>query len=248
MKFFPADWLRDTRPCSLEARGAWIDLCCILWESKTRGQITWPISAFDQFWGTVERDHLIYSASEILEELETLGICDVVTLDNTNVTVTCRRMYREEVQRNQTRERVKRHRTKSSNANVRGRYQKSEVIYQISDKEKKKIIHPISIPKWGDPEYLIGKYNTETPDQLPAVEKSTPARLTKARAYLKIFPEESFWTEAFSEIGKSPFLQGLQNSNGHGNFKANFDWLLTKGKDGTENVVKVFEGRYRNGN
>ena len=108
------------------------------------------------------------------------------------------------------------------------------------------IIHPISPPKWGDPEFLIEKYNQETPDTLPAVEKITPARLKKAREYLKIFPDEQFWTDAFKVIGKSQFLQGLRNGNGHNSFIANFDWLLTKGKDGTENVVKIFEGRYGN--
>lgn len=116
-------------------------------------------------------------------------------------------------------------------------------------KNKKKIIHPISDePKnWPNPILLIAKYNAETPDCLPAIEKATPARLRKARDYLKIFPDESFWTETFQEIAKSDFLLGLRGNNGHESFKANFDWLLTKGKDGTENVVKVFEGRYRNG-
>jgi len=109
-----------------------------------------------------------------------------------------------------------------------------------------KIIHPI--PKqWGDPEVLIEKYNKETPNVLPAVEKITPARIKKARDYLKIFPDEEFWTEAFKEIAKSPFLLGLKKNPGHETFKANFDWLLTKGKDGTENVVKLYEGRYSNG-
>lgn len=116
-------------------------------------------------------------------------------------------------------------------------------------KKKNKIIHPILEQNghWPSPMLLIEKYNKETPDSLPAVEKVTPARLRKARDYLKIFADESFWSEAFQEIAKSDFLLGLKGSNGHEAFKANFDWLLTKGKDGTENVVKVFEGRYRNG-
>jgi hypothetical protein len=118
----------------------------------------------------------------------------------------------------------------------------------LTTKEKIKIRNLEQKPLiWPCPELLIEKYNRETPDCLPAVEKITPARLRKAREYLKIFPDESFWTEVFAEIGKSDFLQGLKNTNGHGAFKANFDWILTKGKDQTENVVKVFEGRYNNG-
>ena len=106
---------------------------------------------------------------------------------------------------------------------------------------------PNEAAKWPSPTLLIEKYNTETPDELGAVEKITPARLQKARQYLAIFPDESFWTEVFQEIHKSQFLRGLKNNNGHESFRANFDWLLTKGKDGTENVAKVFEGRYGDG-
>jgi len=162
-----------------------------------------------------------------------------------------RRMVKDEKTREDNRKYKKKSRDRkksgSGHADVNGIYHISEVRSQKSEKIKKKIIHPILGPKWGDPEKLIEKYNSETPAALPAVEKITPARLKKAREYLKIFPDESFWTETFREIGKSDFLQGMRNGNGHGSFKANFDWLLTKGKDGTENVVKIFEGRYTNG-
>jgi hypothetical protein len=96
-------------------------------------------------------------------------------------------------------------------------------------------------PEWPSPELLIGLYNQSASDAFPAVEKITDGRKKKAREYLKQFPEMSFWVEVFGEMNSSRFLSGRQNG-----FRANFDWLLTKGKDGTENVVKVFEGRYRN--
>lgn len=118
----------------------------------------------------------------------------------------------------------------------------------IKKKKEDNTCHLAAVPpKWPHAELLIKKYNDETPEQLPAVEKITPARLKKAREYLRIFPQELFWTEAFQEISKSDFLLGRKNGTGHETFKANFDWLLSKGKDGTENIVKVFEGRYRNG-
>lgn len=108
--------------------------------------------------------------------------------------------------------------------------------------------HLAAVPaKWPNVELLIKKYNEETPGQVPAVERITPARVKKAREYLKLFPEESFWTEAFQELGRSDFLLGRKNGTGHESFRANFDWLLSKGKDQVENVVKVYEGRYRNG-
>ena len=96
-------------------------------------------------------------------------------------------------------------------------------------------------------EKLVKLYNSETPDECPAVNTISPARREKAKKYLKIFPTEQFWRDCFAEIHNSPFLRGLRNTSGHKGFIASFDWLLTKGKDQTENCVKVAEGRYRNG-
>ena len=98
--------------------------------------------------------------------------------------------------------------------------------------------------RWPDPYLLIEKYNQETCEDLPAVEKITPARLKKARYYLQLFPEETFWSEVFRQVNASSFLRGKQSQNGHTSFRGDFDWLLTKGKDGTENVAKVWEGKY----
>jgi hypothetical protein len=77
------------------------------------------------------------------------------------------------------------------------------------------------------------------------VTRLTPARRAKARKYLHDFPEEKFWVGVFTEIRLSSLLQGLRPSPGHEGFRGTFDWLLTKGKDGTENCVKVHEGKYR---
>jgi hypothetical protein len=77
------------------------------------------------------------------------------------------------------------------------------------------------------------------------VQKLSPARRTKATRYLHLFPDPAFWHAVMHEISASSFLLGLKPSNGHEAFKADFDWLLTKGKDGTENCVKVAEGKYR---
>lgn len=99
--------------------------------------------------------------------------------------------------------------------------------------------------KWPSPKLLIAKYNAEGADELRAVEAITPARIKKAREYLRIFPDEQFWTTVFAETKRSELLRGLKPSAGHENFKGDFDWLLSKGKDGAENCAKVFEGKYR---
>jgi hypothetical protein len=92
---------------------------------------------------------------------------------------------------------------------------------------------------------LLEMYNALTPDTHPKVEKLTDARQTKAQRYLRQFPDGAFWEKVMQEIGHSAFLLGLNNTHEHAHFKATFDWLLTKGKDGTENCIKVYEGRYR---
>lgn len=94
------------------------------------------------------------------------------------------------------------------------------------------------------PETLAKLYNDLTPDECPAVTTLSPARRTKARQYLVNFPKQEFWEQVFKRVHESKFLRGARNGNGHGNFRFDFDWMLTKGKDGSENVVKVYEGKY----
>ncbi len=88
-------------------------------------------------------------------------------------------------------------------------------------------------------------YNTKAPDECPEVTKLSPARRKKALAYLAVFPDQQFWEETCGQIHRSRFLRGLRpTGNGHHRFVADFDWLLTKGQDGSENCVKVYEGKY----
>ncbi len=106
---------------------------------------------------------------------------------------------------------------------------------------------PSSAPNGISADQLIALYNELAPSECPAVVRSSPARKEKARKYLSIFPDRQFWERAFRQIQESQFLRGLRKSEGHQHFIADFDWLLSKGKDGTENVVKVHDGRYRDG-
>ena len=96
---------------------------------------------------------------------------------------------------------------------------------------------------WPSVGALVAAYNAESPDECPAVEKISPGRIKKIREYLGMFADRGFWQVAFQEMHRSPFLRGKGASNGHAPFLADLDWLLTKGKDGTENVVKVHDGK-----
>ena len=87
-------------------------------------------------------------------------------------------------------------------------------------------------------------YNATAPDECPEVTKLSPKRRKKAQAYLAAFPDRQFWEDTCGQIRASRFLRGLRPSNGHERFVADFDWLLATGKDGSENCVKVYEGKY----
>jgi hypothetical protein len=101
---------------------------------------------------------------------------------------------------------------------------------------------------WPSPEALVALYNELSPDECPAVETLSAARRMKAKQYLAQFPEESWWREVFAQMHRSRFLRGLtRKREGHEAFVADFDWLLTKGKDGSENCVKTHDGRYQRG-
>ena len=100
---------------------------------------------------------------------------------------------------------------------------------------------PITGP-WPSVEAVTTLYNELTPDECPGFEKLSDGRIKKIRQYLAAFPDEDFWRGAFQQIHYSDFLRGKTG------WKAvSLDWLLTKGKDGTENIVKVSEGHYQNG-
>jgi hypothetical protein len=97
---------------------------------------------------------------------------------------------------------------------------------------------------WPSVEALVALYNEATPDECPAVQELSEARVKKARKYLRLFPKREFWEQVFRQIHHNRFLRGLQPSPDHQSFRADFDWLLSVGKDGTENCVKVHDGKY----
>lgn len=100
-------------------------------------------------------------------------------------------------------------------------------------------------PSWGKPEDLVALYNSQTPNNVPAVEVLSEKRREKARKALRQYPAESWWQEVFLQYGRSKFLRGLVPVRaGHEGFRPDFDWLLSNGKNGVENYVKVHDGMY----
>jgi hypothetical protein len=111
LQFYPADYLVDTRVLTLSARGAWVDILCILHGSSTRGTKKFPARGWARIMGVPEADFL-----SALREIEDMKVGDVIRDSNGDVTLTCRRMMNESITRTQTRLRVQNHREKERNA------------------------------------------------------------------------------------------------------------------------------------
>ncbi|NKE69865.1 hypothetical protein [Candidatus Manganitrophus noduliformans] len=89
-------------------------------------------------------------------------------------------------------------------------------------------------------------WNQTFKDILPQVKQSG-SRKKREAALLKQYTLEQI-KEVFLRIGKSDFLLGKCPPRDPGGkvFMADYDWFLGKDKNGTENIVKVIEGKYDN--
>jgi uncharacterized protein YdaU (DUF1376 family) len=106
MKFFPNDYLADTRGLSPEEKGMWMDLICYAWQSPTRGTISYPIDSLSRMLGA-SREAL----EAVLKSLRFQGIAEITFDSHANVTVVSRRMLRDEKERDSARLRKQRERS-----------------------------------------------------------------------------------------------------------------------------------------
>jgi hypothetical protein len=118
-QFYPGDWIQDTRVLSLAAKGAWIDILCAMWRSQTRGMITLPLIGYSRLIGAT-----VDQTKSVISELVEMGVCDCriddenvtcnadVTNCNGDVTLINRRMYSDEINRNNGKLRVAKYRKK----------------------------------------------------------------------------------------------------------------------------------------
>lgn len=93
-QFYTGDWMKDPelRSVSLEARGLWVDLLCLMWESPQRGyMVARSLLAFryDQIARMVGASP--ETVQRLIEELEAVGVC---SRDDRGA-IYCRRMVRD---------------------------------------------------------------------------------------------------------------------------------------------------------
>lgn len=112
-QFYPADFMRDVDDLSPAARGAWISLLCKMHWSRPRGQYRSDMKGLARIMGTTA-DH----AEALIREITQREVCDLVYHEDATVTVTNRRMSREEKERESTRLRVDNYRKRKCNAKV----------------------------------------------------------------------------------------------------------------------------------
>jgi|SRR5580765_3531757 len=133
------DYHRDTRELSLAAKGAWWDCLYKMRLSRTRGQISMPLSSYARMFGCSSEE-----AKTVIGEISELRIGDAVTEHNGNVTLTNRRMYRIHLEKEANKQRQSRHRQKiargensESNGNVTNCQQSPSVVEEFKKEEIK---------------------------------------------------------------------------------------------------------------
>jgi hypothetical protein len=125
-----------------------------MWESPRRGQIN---ATWEEIARMVGSDWLKIETT--VTALVDKGVLDYVTDGNRNVTLTCRRMKRDENSRESAKLRVFRFRNKSSNASVTSETQKSEVI---KDKDKEGVEVETTPPTPPESPFLVFQTNGKT--------------------------------------------------------------------------------------
>ena len=114
--FYPGDWIRDPQlqMASFQTQGIWINILCRMWDAPERGKLS----------GTIPQIRKLISCSKeefdsFLNENIELNFADIllhVTEGNKNVTISNRRMVKDENEKKSTRYRVNKHREKVRNA------------------------------------------------------------------------------------------------------------------------------------
>ncbi len=102
---YPADIISDTalQMCSLITFGAWMKCLLPMWRDKT-SSASGTIKQFARKWGCSEEE-----VEDIINEIETTNVADVIKSNN-NVTLVSRRLKRREDAKEKTRLRVEEHR------------------------------------------------------------------------------------------------------------------------------------------
>lgn len=107
MKWFPADWLNDTRQLSPESKGCWMDILMLMWNAPERGIWEGSFQDFARVTG-LPWEH----APAVVRELHKVA---TVTFRNDCVTLENRRMRKQETHYKLNTDRQRRWRSNANN-------------------------------------------------------------------------------------------------------------------------------------
>lgn len=142
IKFFPQDYLYDTRILTAAEKGIWMDLLCFAWNAPKRGELNGTPYQFAQMVG-VEGP----SFEVMIETLEKHNLCEVRRNGDGTVTLVSRRMRRDGDALENNRLRVKKHRESHNlrqkkyranigNADVMPKKLEAKKLEAIKDKDR----------------------------------------------------------------------------------------------------------------
>ena len=235
-KFFPGDWLSDgkLRKCRVEGIGVWIQALTYMHKEETcsiTGENIEIAMALNLPESQVE---------EGIRQLEKYDVCDVERDGHGCVTLTSRRLKREEDERAAARERKRRQREREKEENndvtddsrIHTREHALTSDYDSSKVRDKKLEKEAS-PDYGSVEESWNEFADDV--GLPQIRKMNQKRRAAVRQrWDDIWPHVE---EIYQEIRGSPFLLG-QKSDWTG---ATFDFVWCT----TDGYLKILEGNYR---
>lgn len=130
-KFYPSDFILDTRQLTDSEKAIWIDLLCFMWLKSTgKGTLQGHISDLARMLGRERLD-----LETALDALHRKGICDMNQRESEQIKVTSRRMLRDAKILDNASFRQMSHRS-NARCHTKVTPKKSEVRSQKSDKDK----------------------------------------------------------------------------------------------------------------
>ncbi len=256
-QFYTGDWLKDTGILSVAAAGAWIRLLVAMWDAAPRGKLKLSMDAYARLLGTSDQQ-----ARALIAELTSVRICENLTEPNGDITLSSRRMVREDKERELNRLRAKKFYDANNKRRPNGNLTFPSSSSSSNLSQKKLLTPPTPSrgdgtggkprnqpaesekfdPSWNEAPWpsrkkLVAMYNACNPDPWPLVKFIGDGLRKKIDDYLRQFPEIEFWEITFGNSRVSKFCIEYHNGS--------LAWLLQKGHhDGIENCLKVYERKF----
>lgn len=255
-QFYGKDFLADVelQAASASSRGIWINALCLMWESRTRGEISGHETIMPRRLNCTPEEFALF-----LSENKSLKFANV-TICNGEVTIRNRRMFNEEKSREDNRLRVRKcRRNAASNENVTP---PSSSASSSASAKKEKTDTPTTVgvfvktppsdgvvdqpdpPKDDCPHGEIVKAYHEILPELAHVRVWDGDNKAQLRARWRESAERrtlAWWREFFQRVKASDFLCGRKAGTGRDPFFANLGWLVKR-----SNLAKVLNGQFDN--